>query len=57
MSESQTPQEPAVTISWGIDHYAALAGLTPAPVVEGEAVTEEVVVEEEVVVVEEVAID
>jgi hypothetical protein len=52
MSESQTPQEPAVTISWGIDHYAALAGLTPAPVVEEvpvveeEAVTEEVVVEE-----------
>lgn len=41
MSESQELPEPAVTISWGIDHYAALAGLTPTPVVEELPVVED----------------
>jgi hypothetical protein len=44
MSESQEPQ---VTMSWGIDHYAALAGLTPAPAVEETPEVEEVPVVEE----------
>jgi hypothetical protein len=50
MSESQ---EPKVTMSWGIDHYAALAGLTPAPVVEEIPEVEETPEVEEVPVVEE----